>query len=47
MVRETTTYRCPQCRRRIAVLADEYGDHGCICGWEPGNDEEEAQEIDE
>ncbi|GGF88192.1 hypothetical protein [Paenibacillus abyssi] len=35
MNRETATYRCPQCRRQHRVLADEYGDHGCICGWEP------------
>lgn len=33
--RETATYTCPQCRRRIVVLADEYGDYGCACGWEP------------
>lgn len=33
--RETVTYTCPECRRRITVLADEYGDHGCACGWEP------------
>lgn len=35
MERETATYRCPECRRQIRTLADEYGEHGCICGWEP------------
>ncbi|CAM2953964.1 hypothetical protein PASE110613_09335 [Paenibacillus sediminis] len=39
MERETTTYTCPQCRRQSRVLADEYGDHGCPCGWEPDYDE--------
>lgn len=29
------TYQCPQCRRDIRTLDDEYGDHGCPCGWEP------------
>jgi hypothetical protein len=31
------TYTCPECGRKIRTLADEYGDHGCICGWEPSN----------
>lgn len=35
MERETATYTCPQCRRQIRTLADEAGDHGCSCGWEP------------
>jgi|GEM_PF-3132313 len=35
MERETAAYTCPQCRRQLRTLADEYGDHGCICGWEP------------
>lgn len=41
MERETATYTCPECQRRITVLADEYGDHGCICGWEPDEDIED------
>lgn len=32
-----TTCTCPRCRRRFAVLADEYGEHPCPgCGYEPG-----------
>lgn len=38
MERETATYTCPRCRRRNACLADELGDHGCGCGWNPDND---------
>jgi hypothetical protein len=33
--RESVTYTCPKCRRRIRTLADEAGDHGCQCGWMP------------
>lgn len=33
--RESSTYTCPSCRRQIRTLADEYGDYGCICGWQP------------
>ncbi|RCX22907.1 hypothetical protein DFP94_101496 [Fontibacillus phaseoli] len=33
--RKTATYTCSECRRQIRTLADEYGDHGCICGWGP------------
>lgn len=29
------SYRCLCCGRLIRTIADEYGDHGCICGWEP------------
>ncbi|WP_280523066.1 hypothetical protein [Paenibacillus campinasensis] len=29
------TYQCPKCRCDIRTLDDEYGDHGCPCGWEP------------
>ncbi|WP_178023054.1 hypothetical protein [uncultured Paenibacillus sp.] len=42
--REIATYTCPRCRRRLTVLADEYGDHGCSCGWEPYADEDEEEE---
>lgn len=44
MERETTTFTCPQCRRRSTALADEYGDHGCSCGWDPDNDENETED---
>ncbi|WP_010495022.1 hypothetical protein [Paenibacillus elgii] len=43
--REVATYTCPACRRKIRVLADEYGDHGCICGWAgPGEDDPDVDE---
>lgn len=38
-LREYSTYRCPRCGRQIRVLADEYGDHPCICGWAPYDDD--------
>ena len=41
------TYRCPKCRRQIRTLADEAGDHGCPCGWEPYEDEEGADNSGE
>lgn len=41
------TYRCPNCGRQIRTLDDEYGDHGCICGWEPWDDEYDDEEEDE
>lgn len=44
MDRETTTYKCPQCRRQIRTLAEEHGEHGCSCGWEPESKYEEADE---
>lgn len=47
MEREIATYTCPECRRRLTVLADEYGDHGCPCGWEPYADEYDDEEEDE
>ena len=32
-----TTCTCPRCRRRFAVLPDEYGEHPCpSCGWTMG-----------
>ncbi|MDR9852942.1 hypothetical protein RJP21_04925 [Paenibacillus sp. VCA1] len=40
MAHETATYTCPQCRRQICVLADEYGDHPCSCGWDPDYENE-------
>jgi len=43
MDRETSSYTCPSCRKTIRVLADEYGDHDCSCGWNPEDDEEEAE----
>lgn len=42
---ESATYTCPKCRRKIRVLADEYGDHGCVCGWEPIQNEEEDDRM--
>jgi hypothetical protein len=42
MEREVATYTCPQCHRVNRCLADEYGDHGCICGYSP----EEAEAAD-
>lgn len=44
---ETATYTCPSCRRRIRVLADEYGDHGCPCGWNPDDNENEMESDEE
>lgn len=38
------TYHCPRCGRQIRTLDDEYGDHGCICGWEPYTDEDEEED---
>lgn len=38
------TYRCPCCHRQIRTLDDEYGDHGCVCGWDPDNDEGDDEE---
>lgn len=38
MTYEIATLTCPQCHRHIRVLADEYGDHGCACGWGPENE---------
>lgn len=38
------TYHCPRCGRQIRTLDDEYGDHGCICGWEPYADEDEEED---
>lgn len=38
MERETATFTCPKCRRQSRVLADEYGDHGCPCGWDPAEE---------
>jgi DNA-directed RNA polymerase subunit RPC12/RpoP len=43
MERETASYKCPNCRRTIIVLADEYADHPCSCGWDPDHDEEEEE----
>jgi len=43
MRRESATYTCLNCRARIRVLADEYGDHPCgNCGWEPWEDDEKG-----
>lgn len=29
------SYKCPKCGRLIRTLADEAGDHGCSCGYDP------------
>lgn len=47
MPRETTTVNCPQCLRQIRVLADEYGDHGCACGWDIAQEERNYNEGDD
>jgi hypothetical protein len=41
------TYQCPQCRRQIRTLDDEYGDHGCPCGWGPYEESEYENEGDD
>lgn len=36
MPRASATCRCPRCKKRFKVLADEYGDHPCPrCGCGP------------
>ncbi|MFD1270659.1 hypothetical protein ACFQ3Y_24930 [Paenibacillus motobuensis] len=45
MDRETATFTCPKCRRRHTVLADEYEDHGCVCGWEPRTLDDDVREY--
>ncbi|NGM81240.1 hypothetical protein G5B47_02305 [Paenibacillus sp. 7124] len=39
------TYRCPLCGRQIRTLEDEYGDHGCACGWLPHKDEDDYADL--
>jgi hypothetical protein len=41
------TYQCPQCHRQIRTLDDEYGDHGCPCGWEPWSGNKIAVDLGE
>lgn len=43
---ETVTYTCPQCRRKVRVLADEYGQQPCSCGWAPYESEAEISPDD-
>lgn len=41
--REIATQTCPKCGRRQNVLADEVGEHGCPCGWNPLWDDEDNE----
>jgi len=40
--------KCPKCKRYFRTLPDEEQDHPCpACGWEPGDRDDEDDELEE